>query len=213
MPIWNCLITGTQPDGSYTWRRIDAAQPRGVLPLDKTPEGAKIGDEVTITAERGERGEWDVTRCRLREAETFAHGCLRFEPPPTDACQVQSHIHFGEIRWTNVRNPLENARAIGKYRPALMVSEHLGRWRVMGLTTKPTYENGSSRRAIPDYRAIGLETPGYLWGHKLTRVNVDDVGQYIGKADQGLLNEVLQQARADLTMDEIAMIRRGLAAR
>lgn len=47
MPIWNCLITGTQPDGSYTWRRIDAAQPRGVLPLDKTPEGANIGVEVT----------------------------------------------------------------------------------------------------------------------------------------------------------------------
>jgi len=52
MPLWNCLITGAQPNGSYTWRRIDAAQPRGVLPLDKTLEGANTGRQTMVRSTR-----------------------------------------------------------------------------------------------------------------------------------------------------------------
>jgi hypothetical protein len=109
-------------------------------------------------------------------------------------------------------NPLENATAVGKYRPALIVSGDDHRWRVMGFTTKSYYEDGSPRVPIPDYAVIGLPSPGYFWGTRLTRVDPADIGDYIGDADASLLRTLLGLARADLTMDEIAAIRAALRA-
>lgn len=211
MPTWNCLIVGTHPDGSYTWRRADAARPRGVLPTDKTPPGVWISAEVTITAMRDDSGEWDVTHCQLQKIETVRRDDFQIESQSTEMPQIKSHIHFPEIRWTDIRNPLEDAQAVGKLRPAVMMSEEADRWRVMGLTTKSTYEDGLARIRVPDHQAVGLNGPGFLWGHRLTRVNTEDIGTYIGRANCDLLNAILQLARADLTMAEIAMLRRESA--
>lgn len=179
--------------------------------MDKTPLGVWIGAEVTITAMRDDSGEWDVTHCQLQKIETVRHDQFQLDSQSTKMPQIQTHIHFAEIRWTNIRNPLEDAQAVGKLRPAVMISEEADRWRVMGLTTKSTYEDGLPRIRVPDHQAVGLNGPGFLWGHRVTRVNAEDIGIYIGRANCGLLNAILQLARADLTMAEIAMLRRESA--
>jgi hypothetical protein len=46
----------------------------------------------------------------------------------------------------------------------------------------------------------------------LTRVDPDDIRDYIGDADVSLLRTLLSLARADLTMDEIAVIRNAIRA-
>jgi hypothetical protein len=46
----------------------------------------------------------------------------------------------------------------------------------------------------------------------LTRVDPADIRDYIGDADASLLRTLLSLARADLTMDEIAVIRNAIRA-
>jgi hypothetical protein len=46
----------------------------------------------------------------------------------------------------------------------------------------------------------------------LTRVDPDDIRDYIGDADASLLRTLLSLARTDLTMDEIAVIRNAIRA-
>jgi hypothetical protein len=216
MAILRCKIIGLNPNGCFTWRRTDAEAPRGVLPQELTPPGIAVGSEVRITLEHDAVGRKTVIACDAVESEsnTELSGIIqRVSREPIPAPLVaRSHLAFGQIRWTSIMNPLENATAVGKYRPALIVSGDDHRWRVMGFTTKSYYEDGSPRVPIPDYAVIGLPSPGYFWGTRLTRVDPADIGDYIGDADASLLRTLLGLARADLTMDEIAAIRAALRA-
>jgi hypothetical protein len=210
MPSWTCDIVGARPDSDLTWRRTDASEPRGTIPLELLPAGAAVGSRVVINVERDPSGQWTVLRCELASTEAPASKS-RIERIPS-AVEPSSHeyLKFGQIRWCNVRNPIENLAAVGKWRPAMLASENGTRWRIMGFTTKSRFEDGAPRVAIPDFRAIGLPRTGYLWGHRLTRIDTSDIGIYIGQADSRLTRLILNVSRADLTMSEIAEFRRAL---
>jgi len=210
MPSWTCEVIGVQADGTFTWRRQGAREPRGVLPTELAPFGIAIGDLVTIWAERDTDGRWLVVRCEKPNDRTQERNVMT-PAPPTDKPLNIHYLKFGQIRWCNVRNPLENCEAIGKWRPSLLVSEEFTKWRIMGFTTKSVYESGHPRVEIPNYRVIGLDKTGYLWGHKLTRVDTTDIGDAIGEADIDLLKAVLAIARADLRMAELAQLRRAIS--
>jgi len=207
-----CLITGTRPDGNLTWHAVDAKEPRGALPLELVPAGVDKGSEVRITAERDASGNWSVVECALPRAARPRNSLLitgDLQPLPTSA---NTHLSLGQIRWTNVRNPLENSMNTGKYRPALLVAGNDRQWRIMGFTTKSHYEDGQARTPIPNHLAIGLYDPGFFWGCRLTRVDTIDIGSYIGNADLALLTSLLKLARSDLYMEEIAQVRQAMSA-
>lgn|GEM_PF-2024315 len=216
MTILRCKIIGLNPNGCFTWRRADAEAPRGVLPQELAPAGIAIGSEVRITLEYDAVGRKSVVACSVVGSDSDvakSEVIQRVVGEPTRIPLVaRSHLAFGEIRWTKIKNPLENAAALGKFRPALLVSGDDHRWRVMGFTTKDHFEDGSPRVPIPDHAAIGLPSLGYFWGARLTRVDPADIGDFIGDADASLLGALLGLARADLTMDEIAAIRTVLNA-
>ena len=100
----------------------------------------------------------------------------------------------GEIATATVGNPLENAHCRGKARPVVLIRREGALWHVMGLTTKSEYANGSPRTAVPNPRAVGLHSPGYQRGDRLTRVSVLDVDRHIGWVDQELARLIAAQA-------------------
>lgn len=206
-----CLITGSRPDGSLTWHPSDAKQPRGILPIELVPDGAHVGSMVRITAERDVSGNWHVLECTLPPTERNQSSLLIHSETPSTQTSAHTHLAFGQIRSTNIRNPIENSLNTGKNRPALVISGNDRQWRVMGFTTKSHYEDGQPRTPIPNYSAIGLNGPGYFWGRRLTRVDTIDIGLYIGEADRALLASLLNLARADLFMDEIAQLRKAMS--
>lgn len=206
MPTWICDVVGTRPDGSFTWRRHGASEPHGVLPTVLAPRGTEVGRQVVISATRDWSGHWTVLDCQLVPTAEPDERQLLAEPakPRTLAC--------GQLRWTTVLNPLEDPLSTGKERPAMLVSDLGQSWRVMGLTTKNHYEDGRPRTAIPDHLAVGLHAPGYLWGDRLTRVRTTDIGEFIGMADNSLIDAVVTLARADLTsaeLDDLTTLRRS----
>lgn len=206
MPSWTCDIVGARPDGDLTWRRTDASEPRGTIPLELLPTGATIGSRVVVHVERDPSGQWTVLRCELPPVE-HPNRDLIIPSPTAESPSNIHYLQFGQIRWCNVRNPREDREAVGKWRPSLLISEELTKWRIMGFTTKSVYESGHARVEIPNYRSIGLDKTGYLWGHKLTRIDTTDIGDLIGEADVDLLKDVLSLARADLRMSELATLR------
>ena len=212
MPSWTCDIVGMRPDGDFTWRRTDASEPRGRIPIELLPAGAVVGSQVVVHAERDSSGRWNVLRCEFPPVPHSSREVI----VPSPSIDRPSNIHylkFGQIRWCNVRNPLENCQASGKWRPALLVSEELTKWRIMGFTTNSVYESGLPRVEIPNHRVVGLDKPGYLWGHKLTRIDTSDIGDFIGEADVELLKAVLAIARADLRMPELATLRLAISGK
>jgi len=112
--------------------------------------------------------------------------------------QGPAELEIGEVVEVAVRNPLENAANSGKPRPAVLVASETRRgdgWLIMGLTTKPTFADGSPRVRIPNPRAIGLEGNGYLWGNTLTWVEARSVESHIGWADRALAFAVADHAQ------------------
>jgi len=103
----------------------------------------------------------------------------------------------GELVWVSIFNSLENPSARGKFRPALLVSRDGGLWATMGLTTNPTYRDGTQRVPIPNPAMVGLRGPGFLWGDRLTPVAAIDVGDHIGWADTALVEAVIRLAAVD----------------
>jgi hypothetical protein len=89
----------------------------------------------------------------------------------------------GEVVWASILNPFENKGSIGKQRPAILICEVGGFWKVMGLTTRANYASGLPRVPIPNYADLGLRGPGYLWGDGLTRISTLDIGNHIGWID------------------------------
>lgn len=89
----------------------------------------------------------------------------------------------GDVVLAKVMNPLENANNTGKFRPVVLIQRVGGHWRVMGLTTNDAFADGRKRTPVPNWQAVGLHGPGYLWGDRLTNVSVLDVGRRVGEAD------------------------------
>lgn len=64
----------------------------------------------------------------------------------------------------------------------------------MGLTSKPTYADGAPRTPVPFSSAVGLDGPGYLWGHRLTGICVFEVQSHLGWVDAHLAATIIEQA-------------------
>src|SRR5687767_6396864 len=103
----------------------------------------------------------------------------------------------GDVVWVQLLNGIENRNTTGKPRPAVLVTEDVGHWLAMGLTTLPRYQDGSPRVAIPNPLAVGLRGPGYLWGSRLARISRIDVLDRLGSVDLPLADAIIQLA--DLT--------------
>jgi len=197
MPTWTCEVVGERPDGLLTWRREGAFEPRGVLPAELVPASMRIGDRVRVTATRGWSGRWDVEKCERLPRDDEVHEEQRAAsdvPPLSLAC--------GQLRLTVVMNPVEDPYSEGKRRPAVLIADLGNYWRVMGLTTSDSYSDGTPRTPIPNFAAVGLNGPGYIWGNRLTRVRTADIGNFIGTADLALIEAIRELAHDDLTSDE-----------
>lgn len=96
----------------------------------------------------------------------------------------------GAVALARVLNTLENPPSRGKVRPVVLVLEEDGHWQVAGLTTNPRRRDGSARFSIPDWNAVGLCGPGYLWGNRLHTVSKLDLQRVVGHADEALVRAV-----------------------
>lgn len=96
------------------------------------------------------------------------------------------HVQFpraGNVVLAQVSNTSENRKAKGKVRPVILIELRNGQWRVMGLTSKSTYQSGAPRIALSCPAAIGLNGPGFLWGQRLVSISTLDVGRILGHVD------------------------------
>ena len=205
MTWWNCELTSRREDGSFNWKRVDASQPRGVVEAALVPSGAVVGSRVRCETVSN-MGRLNVVSCELIDA-------VDVPTPPSPSPAVTASLaqapapRPGHVVWANVLNPLENPDSVGKIRPVVLVSGTATHWRVMGLTTKSQYEGGRPRRPIPDFASVGLRAPGYLWGDKLTRITVESVESFIGFANDQLVDQIIDLARADMSNFEIDDLR------
>ena len=103
----------------------------------------------------------------------------------------------GELVTARVRNGIENRTAVGKARPVILVASKGSAWRVMGLTTRPRYRDGSPRVAVPNPAVVGLRGQGWLWGERLTWLSRLDILDHIGWVDRALAREVAALAQLD----------------
>lgn len=101
----------------------------------------------------------------------------------------------GELVWAVHFNGLEDHGATGKPRPVVLVAREGGQWRIMGLTSKNRYQDGTPRVPVPNPRHVGLPGAGYLWGDHLHWISAIDLDAHIGWVDEALTETVIQQAR------------------
>lgn len=94
----------------------------------------------------------------------------------------------GEIVTARVINPIENRGCTsGKARPAILLEREGARWKIMGLTTRSHFANGTPRTPVPNPTACGLGgRDSFLWG-RATWVCALDIGDHIGDAGDDLL--------------------------
>ena len=159
-----------------------------------------LNSRPRLHADRDWSGTWLVASCDLLPLAELEGDKPALLSAPTP-------LGVGQLRLASVMNPVEDPTASGKQRPTLLVSDHGLWWRVMGLTTKRHYADGSSRTSIPDPLAVGLHGPGYLWGDRLTRIRTSDIGIHIGFADRQLIDTLIQTAPNDLTAEEVRDLR------
>ena len=151
-------------------------------------------------------------------------GCMLIAPQPQawvvhepaiPAVEVSQPPHQpGQVVWANVLNPIENPDATGKIRPVVLVSSTGSHWYVMGLTSKTKYATGADRVPIPNYSAVGLDGPGYLWGNRLTRITSESIESFIGFADDALVEAIIEIARdemSSLQIDDLRSVTRPAA--
>lgn len=210
MSFWECVLTSRDNEGNYKWRRIDAAEPRGQLNIEMVPPGADIGTHVFIKATQSING-LVINECRLVTP-------IEDKVPSDQNAATENQSPIGEmvcgaLYWSVVFNLNENPDSGGKKRPAVLVSTTGPHWRVMGLTTKTHYLDNVARQPIPDAKAVGLKSDGYLWGHKLTSITTDSIHEFIGYADEKLVEEIVSLAARDLTENEIDDLRTSARAR
>ncbi|HKY13386.1 MAG TPA: hypothetical protein VJM33_00575, partial [Microthrixaceae bacterium] len=51
MPRLEVELTSARPDGTWTWRKAGARQPKGELEGSMLPSGAKVGDVLRVEAD------------------------------------------------------------------------------------------------------------------------------------------------------------------
>ena len=94
----------------------------------------------------------------------------------------------GDVHLACVRNKFENPAATGKDRPVVVIEVTDRGVLVVGLTTQPSYKStGEQRVGVPNWCAVGLLGPGFIWGSRLTRIDSADLYRKIGRADASLL--------------------------
>lgn len=99
-----------------------------------------------------------------------------------------TNITPGDVRIARVRNPLEDPASVGKDRPVVVVELTQRGVLVVGLTTQPLYKTtGQPRIGVPDWCAVGLRGPGFLWGSRLTMIDSPDLYKRVGRADLSLV--------------------------
>jgi hypothetical protein len=204
MTQWKCELTGQREDGAFRWKRIGAEEPNGWVARELVPEKLTIGSHVYIEITNS-LGRNSVTACRACETEEV----LAAAPTITENSSTHETPEPapGLLFWVNIINPLEDEKSTGKLRPAVLVSRSAEDWRVMGLTTRSKYESGEDRRPIPNHVAVGLSGPGFIWGHRLTRITADSVKTFIGYANYRLVEEVIDLAENDMSTSEIDDLR------
>ena len=205
MASWVCELTSRREDGSFNWKRVDAAEPRGIVEASLVPAGAKVGSRVRCETST-DMGRLVVVSCEFLHDADAHRAPQNATPEPIESPAAPAPAP-GHIVWASVLNPLENPDSVGKLRPVVLVSGTSTHWRVMGLTTKRSYEGGNPRRPIPNHLNVGLPKPGFLWGDKLTRITVESVESFIGFADDPLVEEIIDLAKVDMSSPEIDDLR------
>lgn len=98
----------------------------------------------------------------------------------------------GEIVTARIATPLERSGSVlTKPRPAILLNRVGAFWTVMGLTTLPTFADGTPRVSVTNPERYGI-TGGrrsYFWGRP-TKICALDVGDHIGFADNTLMDTV-----------------------
>jgi len=97
----------------------------------------------------------------------------------------------GEIIWARVFHHVNNPADLGRIRPAILIEPEGSFWQAVSLTSNPRYRDGNPRLAVPDARAVGLRSPGWLWSRNLGLVSDLDIQEHIGWVDHGLAEAVI----------------------
>jgi hypothetical protein len=118
---------------------------------------------------------------------------------------------IGDVVLVNLVNGIENRRSLGKVRPAVLVQPSPGHWKIVGLTTRSTYMDGSPRVSIPNPLSIGLAGPRFLWSSKLNRISRIDVIDRIGRVDFEMVSVILRNVH--LTDTRAALLSKTLELR
>jgi hypothetical protein len=98
----------------------------------------------------------------------------------------------GEVVTVRIWNANEDHHAKGKGRPGILIIHIDGHWEVMGLTRKPKYQNGATRMPVPNPPRLGLRSPSYFWGSRLTNVSAMDLGDHIGWIDSDTIDAMVR---------------------
>lgn len=100
----------------------------------------------------------------------------------------------GELVWARVTRRLAHPSDLGKVRPAVLVESDGSDWAVMALTSLPRHLDGRPRVAVPDSRAVGLRSSGWLWSPRLGRTSELEISDHLGWVDHGLARAVIDLA-------------------
>jgi hypothetical protein len=117
----------------------------------------------------------------------------------------------GEVVTAVVSNPLENPRATGKVRPAILIRREGSRWAIAGLTTRSRFRSGVERPAVPDWAEIGLRGPGFFWARKLTQIGVMDVRDHLGWVSASVASALFEHV--ELTANDVVALSRCAESR
>lgn len=128
------------------------------------------------------------------------------------ALTERAAFRVGDVVICNVRNVHEQHAAgatyRGKHRPGILISQcpDGSAWKIMGLTSLPTYGDGKPRTAYSDHEALGLANAGYYWGPRLPIVPIEDIHRRTGRITPTVCDELVYLC-GRLTDREIADLR------
>lgn len=91
MPRLEVELTSTRPDGTWTWRKAGARQPKGEVSGSLIPEGSKVGDVLRVEAEVMVDGIeiTEVLPAKAPKAERFERIELKPRPEPRELVSTQ----------------------------------------------------------------------------------------------------------------------------
>jgi hypothetical protein len=91
MPRLEVELTSTRPDGSWTWRKAGARQPKGEVAGELIPEGSKVGDVLRVEADVMVDGIeiTEVLPAKATKADRFERIELKPRPQPRELVSTQ----------------------------------------------------------------------------------------------------------------------------